>query len=151
MLAINPAFVTHCPRRLAAKFLFSESSASYGAGDEARRCLLRKHIVSSPSSRRGSTVHRTVEFNRSSLCRLQKRADAESICSYGAGDEARTRYLHLGKVALYRMSYARNGHGSLYRFFRICQALFSNFFIFLIWQRFRRFRCGRPAAADRIR
>ena len=26
---------------------------------------------------------------------------------YGAGDEARTRYLHLGKVALYRMSYAR--------------------------------------------
>ena len=28
----------------------------------------------------------------------------------GAGDEARTRYLHLGKVALYRMSYTRNGH-----------------------------------------
>ena len=27
---------------------------------------------------------------------------------YGAGDEARTRYLHLGKVALYRMSYTRN-------------------------------------------
>ena len=25
----------------------------------------------------------------------------------GAGNEARTRYLHLGKVALYRMSYAR--------------------------------------------
>ena len=28
---------------------------------------------------------------------------------YGAGDEARTRYLHLGKVALYRMSYTRMG------------------------------------------
>ena len=27
---------------------------------------------------------------------------------FGAGDEARTRYLHLGKVALYQMSYARN-------------------------------------------
>ena len=26
---------------------------------------------------------------------------------FGAGNEARTRYLHLGKVALYRMSYAR--------------------------------------------
>ena len=26
---------------------------------------------------------------------------------YGAGDEARTRYLDLGKVALYQMSYAR--------------------------------------------
>ena len=29
---------------------------------------------------------------------------------YGAGDEARTRYLHLGKVALYRMSYTRMMH-----------------------------------------
>ena len=28
--------------------------------------------------------------------------------SFGAGNEARTRYLHLGKVALYQMSYARN-------------------------------------------
>ena len=27
----------------------------------------------------------------------------------GANDEARTRYLHLGKVALYQMSYSRNG------------------------------------------
>ncbi len=26
---------------------------------------------------------------------------------FGAGDEARTRYLNLGKVALYQMSYAR--------------------------------------------
>ena len=31
-----------------------------------------------------------------------------SVPSYfGAGDEARTRYLDLGKVALYQMSYAR--------------------------------------------
>ncbi len=29
------------------------------------------------------------------------------VTSYGADDEARTRYLHLGKVALYQMSYAR--------------------------------------------
>ena len=27
----------------------------------------------------------------------------------GAADEARTRYLHLGKVALYQMSYSRMG------------------------------------------
>ena len=32
---------------------------------------------------------------------------------FGAGDEARTRYLHLGKVALYRMSYTRIGCGTL--------------------------------------
>ena len=31
------------------------------------------------------------------------------LCGHwsGAGNEARTRYLHLGKVALYQMSYAR--------------------------------------------
>ena len=31
------------------------------------------------------------------------------VCSkkFGASDEARTRYLHLGKVALYQMSYTR--------------------------------------------
>ena len=43
---------------------------------------------------------------------------------YGAGDEARTRYLHLGKVALYRMSYTRNGHDALYHLIRKCQYLF---------------------------
>ena len=34
----------------------------------------------------------------------------QNHCSFficGAGDEARTRYLHLGKVALYQMSYGR--------------------------------------------
>ena len=34
----------------------------------------------------------------------------QNVCSFficGAGDEARTRYLHLGKVALYQMSYTR--------------------------------------------
>ena len=29
------------------------------------------------------------------------------MAPYGADDEARTRYLHLGKVALYQMSYIR--------------------------------------------
>ena len=30
-----------------------------------------------------------------------------AMAPYGADDEARTRYLHLGKVALYQMSYIR--------------------------------------------
>ena len=30
-----------------------------------------------------------------------------AVSLFGAGDEARTRYLDLGKVALYQMSYAR--------------------------------------------
>ena len=46
----------------------------------------------------------------SEFCFLMKKAGHPFLdvllCS-GAGDEARTRYLHLGKVALYQMSYTR--------------------------------------------
>ncbi len=34
------------------------------------------------------------------------------VSSTGADDEARTRYLHLGKVALYQMSYIRIKNGA---------------------------------------
>ena len=37
----------------------------------------------------------------------KKKDDPQKRIVFGAGDEARTRYLHLGKVALYRMSYTR--------------------------------------------
>ena len=38
----------------------------------------------------------------------RKSTDFQSMLSFfGAADEARTRYLHLGKVALYQMSYSR--------------------------------------------
>ena len=43
---------------------------------------------------------------------------------YGAGDEARTRYLHLGKVALYRMSYTRMDKAYYSVFFRFVKSLF---------------------------
>ena len=43
------------------------------------------------------------------LChRMTERTEVLSV--FGAGDEARTRYLDLGKVALYQMSYARKRH-----------------------------------------
>ena len=38
---------------------------------------------------------------------------------FGAGDGARTRYLHLGKVALYQMSYARGTKTSIADFFHL--------------------------------
>ena len=43
------------------------------------------------------------------LCRhISDRSNILAPVSFcGAGDGARTRYLHLGKVALYQMSYAR--------------------------------------------
>ena len=48
--------------------------------------------------------------------------------SFGAGDEARTRYLHLGKVALYRMSYTRNEQDVLYHLILNCQVFFPELF-----------------------
>ena len=36
-----------------------------------------------------------------------KKSPPKRVVIFGAGDEARTRYLDLGKVALYQMSYAR--------------------------------------------
>ena len=35
---------------------------------------------------------------------MEKRVFGKTLFSFGAAYEARTRYLHLGKVALYRMS-----------------------------------------------
>ena len=49
---------------------------------------------------------------------------------YGAGNEARTRYLHLGKVALYQMSYARENKVYFSKGFSPCQAFLSIFFLF---------------------
>ena len=46
---------------------------------------------------------------------------------YGAGDEARTRYLHLGKVALYRMSYTRRNKWYYNSFSKKVNTLFPFF------------------------
>ena len=40
----------------------------------------------------------------------KEKAPSSQMVPFGAGDEARTRYLDLGKVALYQMSYARKRH-----------------------------------------
>ena len=80
----------------------------YGAGDEASPPRAPgTPMVALPSSRQCPTVHRTVGFNCSSLVTRKRKAQPFGWTFYGAGDEARTRYLHLGKVALYRMSYTR--------------------------------------------
>ena len=55
-----------------------------------------------------------------------KKAQPFGWTFYGAGDEARTRYLHLGEVALYRMSYTR-GTGVLYQISRKCQEGFPRY------------------------
>ena len=61
-----------------------------------------------------STVPRTVEIGTvfrapfSNLVITEKPTHPKGVNRFfGAEDEARTRYLHLGKVALYQMSYSR--------------------------------------------
>ena len=50
---------------------------------------------------------------------------------YGADDEARTRYLHLGKVALYQMSYIRKCKEYYTYILGGCQEIFLYYFVFL--------------------
>ena len=48
-------------------------------------------------------------YTAASLHIEKKKKDTQKVSFYaGASDEARTRYLHLGKVALYQMSYTRS-------------------------------------------
>ena len=65
-----------------------------------------------------------------SVARKEKK-HRQNLSVLGAGDEARTRYLHLGKVALYQMNYTRNSHGLLYSIISECQELFRKIFLFL--------------------
>ena len=52
---------------------------------------------------------------------------------FGAGDEARTRYLDLGKVALYQMSYARKRKVNYTSHFAVCQpCIFVHPFTFCV-------------------
>ena len=60
---------------------------------------------------------------------------------FGAGDEARTRYLHLGKVALYQMSYARGTLTIIADSFAFVKPYFSFF---------RRFWSCRLANAEKL-
>ena len=52
-------------------------------------------------------IYMICDFWKKSTFILDLDAHTFVWASYGAGNEARTRYLHLGKVALYQMSYAR--------------------------------------------
>ena len=58
--------------------------------------------------------------------KVKKEADAEASAFYGAGDEARTRYLHLGKVALYRMSYTRGTRNIIAQSFVLSTLFYKN-------------------------
>ncbi len=86
----------------------------FGAGDEAR--TRSRHPANGRAIRRNPAF--TSGFNALRAGRGSEFSPARDIPKrkhhpdgwcflFGAGDEARTRYLDLGKVALYQMSYAR--------------------------------------------
>ena len=59
-------------------------------------------------------IGKVLEGRASPLANIKRKTTQKcGLSFYGAGDEARTRYLHLGKVALYRMSYTREEHDLL--------------------------------------
>ena len=60
------------------------------------------------AQRSGSQLEKEEQRSERALTFEKKSEQAiRSLLRRGAGDEARTRYLHLGKVALYQMSYTR--------------------------------------------
>ena len=82
----------------------------FGAGDEARWRPCRA------ATRTRAPKHATGMFFSLRSCPFEPLPDltkkettilTDGGFLFGAGDEARTRYLDLGKVALYQMSYAR--------------------------------------------
>ena len=92
---------SHLDLRAAADLFFGK------AGDEAR------NTMESPPSRPASsksppeTCIHIFEPVAAQFHKKEKQMLSHLLSFFGAGDEARTRYLHLGKVALYRMSYTR--------------------------------------------
>ena len=65
-----------------------------------------------------------VEAARSLRLTKNRTSKSDALFHYGAGDEARTRYLHLGKVALYQMSYARGTRCTIPDIFRFVKHRF---------------------------
>ena len=80
------------------------------------------------------------------LCHhFEKDALSSASFSFGADDEARTRYLHLGKVALYQMSYIRK-FGASDRNRTNDTGIFSP----LLYQLSYRGKCGDPERARTV-
>ena len=64
---------------------------------------------------------------RSKIAAPKRKTTQRVVFLFGAGDEARTRYLDLGKVALYQMSYARKRKIDYTSHRSVCQPRFPNF------------------------
>ena len=77
-----------------------ESAEAPPAAEEARR--FRGSVLTAGRGSGWESADTTVSAEEHA-----KKSPPKWVVIFGAGDEARTRYLDLGKVALYQMSYAR--------------------------------------------
>ncbi len=98
-------------------FMGFRALPAVGAGRETQNPLIEAGFFEAPADG-GSrpkhmgykTAHWAVLLNALSSLGSRdkiKRPVRDRSFYFGAADEARTRYLHLGKVALYQMSYSR--------------------------------------------
>ena len=78
-----------------------ESAEAPPAANEARR--FRGSVLTAGRGSGWEPADTTVSAEE----HAKKTTTQRVVVFFGAGDEARTRYLDLGKVALYQMSYAR--------------------------------------------
>ena len=63
---------------------------------------------------------------------IKKTPFKNGVFFYGADDEARTRYLNLGKVALYRVSYIRKCKSNYTQSMYLCQDFFRKKYNYLV-------------------
>ena len=99
----------------------------FGAGDEARTrsTAVPRHAQRATNAPLGRFLASLAPC--SPLCPLEPKNKGMTYVMplfFGAGDEARTRYLHLGKVALYQMSYARGTRCTIPDIFRFVKHRF---------------------------
>ena len=85
---------------MGAFFCMEESAEAPPAVEEARR--FRGSVLTAGRGSGWEPADTTVSAEEHA-----KKSPPKWVVISGAGDEARTRYLDLGKVALYQMSYAR--------------------------------------------
>ncbi len=63
--------------------------------------------------RHARVIRRAIFKQGVAVSRDNERRELSERCDVGAGDGLRTRYLDLGKVALYQVSYSRSDRGSI--------------------------------------
>ena len=98
LLTDSVSFVTGC------RFCCPHPYTSQGRGS------VRGEPLTGSPTRVQSPARRQPLLHSKSAASKKKRHTNVCLFFFGAGDEARTRYLDLGKVALYQMSYARRRH-----------------------------------------